>query len=98
MEKPWQDSIMVTRPPHKSIEESLEIIRTVFSGDGMWAVELKETSEAIGCIGYLPAECSNLDIEEDQCEVGYWKSSPMSNPRDWHRQTCESNEAELCTG
>lgn len=26
-------------PPHKSVEESLEIIRTVFSGEGMWAVE-----------------------------------------------------------
>lgn len=32
-------------PPHKSVEESLEIIRTVFSGEGMWAVELKETRE-----------------------------------------------------
>ena len=35
-----------------------------------WAVELKETSEAIGCVGYLPASFSNLDIEDDQCEVG----------------------------
>ena len=36
-------------PPHKSWEESLNIIRTVFSGEGMWAVELKATGEAIGC-------------------------------------------------
>ena len=42
-------------PPHQSVQESLELIRTVFSGEGMWAVELKETSEAIGCVGYLPA-------------------------------------------
>ena len=28
-------------PPHKSVEESLEIIRTIFSGEGMWAVEWK---------------------------------------------------------
>ena len=40
-------------PPHKSVEESLEIIRTVFSAEGMWAVELKETGEAIGCVGNL---------------------------------------------
>ena len=53
-------------PPHKSVEESLEIIRTVFSGEGMWAVVLKETSEVIGSIGYLPASASNLDIEDDQ--------------------------------
>ena len=26
-------------PPHKSVEESLEIIRTVFNAEGMWAVE-----------------------------------------------------------
>ena len=63
-------------PPHQSVEESLEIIKTVFSGEGMWAVELKETSEAIGCVGYLPAVCSNLDIDEDQCEVGYWIAKP----------------------
>ncbi len=59
-------------PPHRSVEESLELIRTVFSGEGMWAVELKETDEAIGCVGYLPASASNLEIGEDQCEVGYW--------------------------
>ena len=41
-------------PPHKSVEESLEIIRNVFSVEGMWAVELKGTSEVIGSIGYLP--------------------------------------------
>ena len=58
--------------PHKSVEESLDIIRNVFCGEGMWAVELKETSEVIGCVGYLPASASNLEIGEDQCEVGYW--------------------------
>lgn len=63
-------------PPHKSIGESLEVIRNVFSGEGMWAVELKETSEVIGCVGYLPASASNLEIEEDQCEVGYWIARP----------------------
>ena len=35
-------------PPHKSVEESLEIIRTLFSGDHMWAIEWKETGEPIG--------------------------------------------------
>ena len=59
-------------PPHKSVEESLEIIRTVFSTETMWAVEWKATGESIGCVGYLPASSSNLQIDEDQCEVGYW--------------------------
>ena len=70
-------------PPHQSVEESLELIKTVFSGEGMWAVELKETSEAIGCVGYLPAAASNLDIDEDQCEVGYWIAKPY-----WDKGIC----------
>ncbi|MCQ2119824.1 MAG: GNAT family N-acetyltransferase [Bacteroidales bacterium] len=70
-------------PPHKSVEESLEIIKNVFSSEGMWAVELKGTSEAIGCVGYLPASFSNLDIAEDQCEVGYWIAKPF-----WGRGIC----------
>ena len=70
-------------PPHQSVEESLELIKTVFSGEGMWAVELKETSEAIGCVGYLPAAASNLDIDECQCEVGYWIAKPY-----WNKGIC----------
>ena len=43
----------------------------------MWAVELKESSEAIGCVGYLPASASNLKILSDQAEVGYWIARPF---------------------
>lgn len=63
-------------PPHKSVEESLEIIRTLFGNEGMWAVVLKETLEPIGCVGYLPASASNLKIKDDECEVGYWIGRP----------------------
>ena len=69
--------------PHKSVEESREIIRTIFSAEGMWAVELRETHEAIGCVGYLPSSSSNLAIEENQCEVGYWIGRPY-----WGRGIC----------
>lgn len=70
-------------PPHKSVEESLEIIRTVFRTETMWTVELKETGEAIGCVGYLPAAASNLEIPSDQCEVGYWIARPY-----WGKGIC----------
>jgi len=30
-------------PPHKSVEESLKIIRTAFNAEGMWAVIWKES-------------------------------------------------------
>ena len=63
-------------PPHKSKEESLEVIRTIFSGEGMWAVILKETGQPIGSVGYLPASHSNLAIADNECEVGYWIARP----------------------
>ncbi|MBR5962588.1 MAG: GNAT family N-acetyltransferase [Bacteroidaceae bacterium] len=70
-------------PPHKSVEESLEVIRNIFSAEGMWAVVWKETDEAIGCVGYLPAAASNLTIADDECEVGYWIARPY-----WGRGIC----------
>lgn len=66
-------------PPHKSVDESLEIIRTLFCGEGMWAVVLQETGEAIGCVGYLPASHANIMMAEDDCEVGYWIARPYWN-------------------
>ena len=96
--RPWQDSDAETLfkyasdpevgpragwPPHKSVEESLEIIRTVFNAEGMWAVILKESNEAIGCVGYLPASASNLKIAEDHAEVGYWIARPY-----WGKGIC----------
>ena len=49
----------------------------------MWAGEWKETGEAIGCVGYLPAASSNLQIDENQCEVGYWIARPY-----WGKGIC----------
>ena len=92
--RPWQESDAGTLfkhasdpdvgpragwPPHKSVEESLEIIKTVFSGEGMWAVELKETGEAIGCVGYLLCGESNLNIGLTDAEIGYWIAKPYWN-------------------
>lgn len=70
-------------PPHQSVEESREIIQKLFSNDHTWAVELKETGEAIGCVGFLPAAASNLTIGDDQCEVGYWIAHPY-----WGKGLC----------
>ena len=63
-------------PPHKGVEESREIIRTIFSTEGMWAVVLKETGLPIGCVGYLSSSSSNLQIADNECEVGYWIARP----------------------
>ena len=66
-------------PPHKNIEESLEIIRTFFHNDRTWAIELKATGEAIGCIGYFVYGESNIDIGENDAEAGYWVARPYWN-------------------
>lgn len=66
-------------PPHKDIEESTTIIRDVFSCPTMWAVELKTTGEVIGCVGYLPSDACNLEIGENEAEVGYWIGKPYWN-------------------
>lgn len=65
--------------PHKNVEESLEIIRTVFHNDTNWAIELKETGEPIGAIGYLLAPESELPAREGEPLVGYWVGKPYWN-------------------
>ena len=70
-------------PPHKSVEDSLEIIRTWFSGDHIWAIELKATGEAIGCIGYFVHGESNINIGENDAEPGYWIAKPY-----WDQGIC----------
>lgn len=64
-------------PVHKSVEESGEIIRTVFAQDGVFAVTLKGGDKAIGCIGVIRGVKSNLPISEDEGEISYWIGVPF---------------------
>ena len=70
-------------PPHNSVEESLEIIRTVFHNDSNWAIELNATGEAIGAIGYGPSCECNLPAREGEPLCGYWVAKPY-----WNRGIC----------
>ena len=70
-------------PPHKSVEESRKVIKNFFSNEDTWAIEHKETSEIIGCIGVLRDGSSNLKIAENECEVGYWIAKPY-----WGKGIC----------
>ncbi len=63
--------------PHTSVENSLEIIKSVFSADGTFAVCLKENNVAIGCIGLMIGKQSNLTLPETQAEIGYWIGVPF---------------------
>ena len=70
--------------PHKSVEESLEIIRTVFKdATNTWAIELKETGEAIGAMGYGPSCDCELPAREGEPLIGYWVAKPY-----WNRGIC----------
>ncbi|MBR6092333.1 MAG: GNAT family N-acetyltransferase [Bacteroidales bacterium] len=66
-------------PPHKSVEESLEIIRTVFNNDSNWAIVLKATGEVIGAIGYGPSCECELPARENEPLCGYWIAKPYWN-------------------
>lgn len=79
-------------PPHKSKEESLEIIRTVFKNPTTWAIVLKETNEAIGAMGYMPDCPLNLPARENEPLVGYWVGKPY-----WNKGICtEALQLMLC--
>lgn len=70
-------------PPHKSVEESLEIIRTLFNNDTTWAIVLKESGEAIGAMGYGPSCDCDLPAREGESLIGYWVGKPY-----WSQGIC----------
>lgn len=63
-------------PVHTSIENSREIIRSVLAVPETYAVVLKETGEPVGSVGLLIGEKSNIQISEEEGEIGYWIGVP----------------------
>ena len=66
-------------PPHQSVEESREVIESVFASDHVWALVEKDTGRIVGCMGYYTHEESNIGIAEEEAEVGYWIGRPYWN-------------------
>ncbi len=64
-------------PPHTSVENSNEIIKTVLAVDETYAVCLKEDNKAIGSIGLMIGKASHLDLPETEGEIGYWIGVPF---------------------
>lgn len=62
--------------PHSSVEHSRDIIREVLSQPETYAVELKETRKPIGCVGLMIGSQSNLEISDEEGEIGYWIGVP----------------------
>ena len=63
-------------PVHTSIENSKQIIRDVLSADETHAIVQKGEEKAIGSIGLMIGEKSNLNIRYDEAEIGYWIGVP----------------------
>ncbi len=63
-------------PPHQSVEDSLTIIRTVFSAPETYAIVSKETGLVIGCIGLQTGDATDKTDRADECELGYWLGVP----------------------
>lgn len=63
-------------PVHTSVENSKEIIRDVFSMEGIYAIVLKGQEEPVGCIGLLIGEASDFEIGSDEGEIAYWIGVP----------------------
>ncbi len=64
-------------PCHTSLEMSREVIRNVFIPNPfLFAIVLKETEEAIGCIGLVPQDGEHYSTTTSEREVGYWLGRP----------------------
>ena len=63
--------------PHTSVENSLEIIRTVFSAPETYAVVLKDTGEPVGSCGIMFADgLHSAAMKPGEAEIGYWIGKP----------------------
>ncbi len=64
-------------PPHTSVEDSREVIRTVFSAPETYAVVLKDTAEPVGCCGIMFADGMHTAVmNQKEAEIGYWIGKP----------------------
>ena len=57
-------------PPHQSIEDSLNVIKTVFSKRETYAIVKDDIP--IGCVGFLFHPDTNHWWGDGACELGYW--------------------------
>lgn len=63
--------------PHTSVENSLEIIRTVFAAPETYAVVLKATGEPVGSIGIMfGGGLHSAEMACDEAEIGSWIGVP----------------------
>lgn len=64
-------------PVHTSTENSREIIRNVLAVPETYAICLKPSNKAIGAVGLMIGDKSNIGINDREGEIGYWLGKPF---------------------
>ena len=64
-------------PPHKSIEESREVVKHVLNGKECYAICLKDDNKVIGAIELKLNGYTDMTTRDDECEIGYWLGKPF---------------------
>ncbi len=64
-------------PAHRSVEESRQVIRNVFTGREVYAVCLKSNGQLIGAIELKLNGHTDMTELDDECELGYWLGKPF---------------------
>ncbi len=64
-------------PVHTSVENSREIIANVLSASETYAVVPKELGKAVGSVGLMIGGASNLELSDEEGEIGYWIGVPF---------------------
>ena len=63
-------------PAHKTVQDSLDTIRTVFSVPYVFAVVPKEVGKTVGAISLQLGSNSNFPLPDTEGEIGYWIGVP----------------------
>lgn len=65
-------------PPHKSVEDSLNVIRNVLSAPETYAVLLKSSDKPIGSAGLtIGVEHFGIVAKKTEAIIGYWLGEPF---------------------
>ena len=64
-------------PPHRSREESLDVIRNVLNGRECYAICEKGNPKAIGAIELILNRHNDTENHDEECELGYWLGKPF---------------------
>lgn len=64
-------------PPHRSVDESLDVIRRVLCGREAYAICLQTDGRAIGAVELKLNGHTDMTDRDDECELGYWLGKPF---------------------